>query len=163
MKKSLTIASLVLAISAVGTSVYASSDFEIGNTNKSSIATTVKESSKALSADEAAKLDDNTNFAKMAEEKGITLEELFAQLEKEGKVTKAVPSSEAAKTTGTIDSTMDSKVTTPTQSSEAVSIEEMAKEQGVTADEMIAKLKEEGNLVKGEEPTDSTQTEKINK
>ncbi|OAB40569.1 hypothetical protein PMSD_01295 [Paenibacillus macquariensis subsp. defensor] len=168
MKKSLTIASLVLAISAIGTSVYASSDFEIGNTNKSSNAAAVKvlpatESSKALSADEAAKLDDSTNFTKMAKEKGITLEELFAQLEKEGKITKAVPSSEPAKTTDTIDSTIASKVTAITQSSEAVSLEEMAKEQGITVDKLIAKLEAEGKLMKATATTQSTQAEKINK
>ncbi|MEC0093714.1 hypothetical protein [Paenibacillus macquariensis] len=171
MKKSLTIASLVLAISAIGTSVYASSDIEIDKTNKSSNAATVKvlpatESSKALSADEAAKLKDDTNFTKMAKEKGITLEELFAQLEKEGKVTKAVPSSEATKTTGTTDSTMDSKATAVTQSSEAVSLEEMAKEQGITVDQLIAKLEKEGKLTKAAKTTDSTQStqsEKINK
>lgn len=170
MKKSLTIASLVLAISAVGTSAFASSDIEIDKTNKSSNTTAMKvlpatESSKAISADEAAKLDDDTNFAKMAKEKGITLEELFAQLEKEGKVTKAVPSTEAKKTTGTIDSTMASEITATAtiQSSEAVSLDKMAKEQGITVDQLIAKLEKEGKLVKGEKVTNSTQAEKSNK
>lgn len=168
MKKTLTIASLVLAISAVGTSVYASSDIEIDKSNKSSIATVNKdlptiESSKTISADEAAKLDDETNFTKMAKEKGITLEELFAQLEKEGKVTKAVPTTESTKTTDTNDSTMAGETTATTNSSEAVSIEKMAEEQGLTVDKMIAKLEKEGKLVKGEKTTNSTQAEKSNK
>jgi len=172
MKKSLTIASLVLAISAIGTSVYASSDFENDNTNKSSIAAgkvvPATQSSKSIriSADEAAKLKNNTNFTTMAKEQGITLEELFAKLEKEGKITKAVSSSEPAKTTGTTDSTMDSNVTAITPSSEAVNLEEMAKEQGITVDELITKLTKEGKLTKAATTTESTQStnsEKINK
>ncbi|WP_438348407.1 hypothetical protein ACP8HI_22810 [Paenibacillus sp. FA6] len=168
MKRTLTIASLVLAISTVGGSAYAASDIEIGKTNKSSIASTgivllATESSKAISIDEAAKLADDTNFVKMAKEKGITLEELFAQLEKEGKVTKAVASTEAAKATGAIDSTMASEVTASTPSSEAISLDKMAKEQGITVDELIAQLEKEGKLMKAEKTTTSTQAEKINK
>lgn len=166
MKKKLTIASLVLAVSVVGGSAYAATDdTNIGENIKSSIAgatVSTTNSVGTISADDAAKLVDDTNFEKMAKEKGITLEELFAQLEKEGKVTKAVPSTEAEKTTSTIESNLAS-TTTITNSSEAVSIEKLAKEQGITVDEMKAKLKEEGKLVKGEKFTNSTQAEKSNK
>ncbi|WP_256761979.1 hypothetical protein [Cohnella sp. WQ 127256] len=171
MKKKLTIAALVLAVSAVGGSAYAASDIEGGKTIKSikssianiSATLSTTNSSKAISKEEAAKLDDSTNFAKMAKEKGITLEELFTQLEKEGKVTKTIASTESGQATSTTESTIASTITTSTPSSEAVSIEKMAKEQGITADELIAQLKEEGKLMKAEKTTKSSQAEKSNK
>ncbi|NOU94712.1 hypothetical protein GC093_16000 [Paenibacillus sp. LMG 31456] len=168
MKKKLTIAALLLAVSAVGGSAYAASDANIGETIKSSITNvsatlSTTASTEAIRADDAEKLDDSTNFDKMAKEKGITLEELFAQLEKEGKMTKAVPSTEPEKATSTIESTSASKITVGAQSSEAVSLEKMAKEKGITLDELIAQLTEEGKLMKAEQLTDSRQAEKSNK
>ncbi|NOU74624.1 hypothetical protein GC098_25060 [Paenibacillus sp. LMG 31458] len=168
MKKKLTIAALILAVSAVGGSAYAASDTTIGGTIKSSIASvsatlSPTSSSKTISADEAAKLGDSTSFEKMAKEKGITLEELFAQLEKEGKITKTVSSTEPGKATGTSESTMASQLTASTQSSEAVSLEKMAKEQGVTVDELRAKIKEEGKHMEVGKLTDSSQAVKSNK
>ncbi|WP_211750133.1 hypothetical protein [Paenibacillus sp. Marseille-Q4541] len=154
MKKSLTIASLVLAVSAVGTSAFASSDIGIEKINNPS---------KAISVNEAAKSDNVVDLVKMAKEKGITVDELIAQLEKEGKLTKAASLTEATKATGSNDSTMDSKATTITQSSEAISLDEMAKEKGITVDELIAQLEKEGKLVKAEKTTASTQAEKNNK
>ncbi|WP_391122025.1 hypothetical protein [Psychrobacillus sp. L3] len=50
-----------------------------------------------------------------------------------------------------------------TKSSEPVNLEEMAKEKGVTLDELIAQLEKEGKLMKAEIVTDSVAAEKSNK
>lgn len=91
MKKKLTIAALVLAVSAVGGSAYAATEGKVVENIKASLTSSAASvsstfssvSTASISAADAAKLDDSTNFAKIAKEKGITLEELFAQLEKE--------------------------------------------------------------------------------
>lgn len=153
MKKTLTIATLILGFSAVVGSASAASNNMWMTSN----------SSETISVDEAAKMDDSTNFAKMAKEKGITLEELFAQLEKEGKVTKAVRSTESIKAEGTIELPMSSNINGATKSSEPVNLEEMAKEKGITVDELIAQLEKEGKLMKAEKVTDSIPAEKSNK
>ncbi|QIW21101.1 hypothetical protein [Bacillus thuringiensis] len=74
MKKKLTIATLVLGLSVVGESVYAASNNDMWKNTKSS---------------------ETVNLEEMAKEKGITLDELIAQLEKEGKLTKAAETTEA--------------------------------------------------------------------
>lgn len=167
MKKKLTIAALVLAVSVVGTSAYAANDIVSSKTIKSSIAqvsanVSLVDSSNALSADEAAKLGDITNYDQIAKDKGITKEELFAQLEKEGKMTKTIVSTESEQAKEMIKSTLASEITKTTSSSEAVSLETMAKEQGITTDELIAQLEKEGKLMKAELTTKSTEVEKSN-
>ncbi|HDX9580409.1 TPA: hypothetical protein ROX88_004050 [Bacillus pseudomycoides] len=74
MNKKLTIATLVLGLSVVGGSAYAASNNNMWENNKSS---------------------ETVILEKMAKEKGITLDELIAQLEKEGKLTKAAETTEA--------------------------------------------------------------------
>ncbi|KAA0944228.1 hypothetical protein FQ087_19090 [Sporosarcina sp. ANT_H38] len=130
MKKKLTLATLMLGLSVVAGSAYAASNNDMPETTKSSEAVSLEE---------------------MAKEKGITVDELIAQLEKEGKLTKAV------------ETTLATEVTEPTKSSEAVSLEEMAKEKGITVDELIAQLEKEGKLLKAEKVTDSMQAEKSDK
>ncbi|MFJ7738777.1 hypothetical protein ACIQ2D_20925 [Lysinibacillus sp. NPDC097287] len=44
-----------------------------------------------------------------------------------------------------------------TKSSEPVSLEEMAKEQGITVDELVVQLEKEAKLAEGTEPTSSTE------
>ncbi|MGA3601246.1 hypothetical protein ACPCXA_14170, partial [Lysinibacillus agricola] len=73
MKKTLSIATLVLGLSVVAGSAYAASN-DMWETTKSS---------------------EPVNLEEMAKEKGITLDELIAQLEKEGKLTKAAETTEA--------------------------------------------------------------------
>ncbi|MBM6647025.1 MULTISPECIES: hypothetical protein [unclassified Bacillus (in: firmicutes)] len=130
MKKKLTIATLVLGLSVVGGSAYAASNNDMWENTKSS---------------------ETVNLEEMAKEKGITLDELTAQLEKEGKLTKA------AETTVATEIAADSK------SSETVNLEEMAKEKGVTLDELIAQLEKEGKLTKAAETTEAKQVETSNK
>jgi hypothetical protein len=73
MKKTLTIATLMLGLSVVGGSAYAASN-NMWETTKSS---------------------EPVNLEEMAKEKGVTLDELIVQLEKEGKLTKAAQVTEA--------------------------------------------------------------------
>ncbi|MEV4911609.1 hypothetical protein MRBLBA1_002363, partial [Bacillus proteolyticus] len=49
------------------------------------------------------------------------------------------------------------------KSSETVNLEEMAKEKGVTLDELIAQLEKEGKLTKAAETTEAKQVETSNK
>ncbi|MDM5248429.1 MULTISPECIES: hypothetical protein [unclassified Lysinibacillus] len=133
MKKKLTITTLVLAFSVVAGSAYAAS-------NNDKI-----ENTQASETTSATKSSEPVNLEEMAKEKGITVEELIAQLEKEGKLTEA------------------SEITSATKSSEPVNLEEMAKEKGITVDELIAQLEKEGKLMKAENVTDSMSAEKSNK
>ncbi|EJQ37350.1 hypothetical protein IEE_05282 [Bacillus cereus BAG5X1-1] len=74
MNKKLIIATLVLGVSVVGGSAYAASNNDMWENTKSS---------------------ETVNLEEMAKEKGLTLDELTAQLEKEGKLTKAAETTEA--------------------------------------------------------------------
>ncbi|WP_369901228.1 hypothetical protein [Bacillus manliponensis] len=74
MKKTLTIATLMLGLSVVAGSAYAASNNDMWEPTKSS---------------------EPVNLEEMAKEKGVTLDELIAQLEEEGKLTKAAEVTEA--------------------------------------------------------------------
>ncbi|MGG4444781.1 hypothetical protein ABEX32_29420, partial [Brevibacillus fortis] len=69
------------------------------------------------------------NLEEAAKEKGISVEELTKQLEKEGKIT----TGEAA------------SFTHP-----AISLEQMAKEKGISVEELIKQLEKEGKITRGE-------------
>lgn len=173
MKKKLTIAAFVLAVSAVGGSVYAANGSNVDGTIKASNITSVASvssteptvSTAPISAADAAKLDDSTNFAKIAKEKGITLEELFAQLEKEGKLFKTVSSTvaEETKATTTEGTAASEIIPASTLSTEVVDLEKMAKEKGITLEELIAQLEKEGKLTKATMTTEAVQAEKGSK
>jgi len=130
MKKTLSIATLMLGLSVVAGSAYAASNNDMGETTKSS---------------------EPVNLEEMAKEKGVTLDELIAQLEKEGKLTKAT------------ESTLATEIAEGSKSSEPVNLEEMAKEKGVTLDELIAQLEKEGMLTKAASVTEAMSAEKNNK
>ena len=138
MKKKLTITTLVLGLSIVAGSAYAASNNDMWETTKSS---------------------EPVNLEEMAKEKGITVDELIAQLEKEGKLTKAANVTESTKAKGTIESDTASNTSEVTNSSEPVNLEEMAKEKGITVDELIAQLEKEGKLTKAEKVTESMPAE----
>ncbi|MEK4091473.1 MULTISPECIES: hypothetical protein [unclassified Viridibacillus] len=128
MKRTLKIATLMLGLSVVAGSAYAASNNDMWDTTKSS---------------------EPVNLEEMAKEKGVTVDELIAQLEEEGKLTEGV------ETTSSTETAEDSK------SSESVNLEEMAKEKGVTVDELIAQLEKEGKLTKAAEATDSTEAKQV--
>jgi len=118
MKKILTIATFTLGLSVVAGSALAANNGMWEATNSS----------------------EPVNLEVMAKEKGITLDELTVQLEKEGKLTKA------------------SETTEPTESNEPINLEKMAKEKGITLDELIAQLEKEGKLTKASETTEATKS-----
>lgn len=134
MKKTLTIATLMLGLSAVAGSAYAASNIDFGETTKSS---------------------EPVSLEVMAKEKGITVDELTSQLKKEGESTKVSNLTESVKTDDTIESNMSGI----TKSSEPVNLEELAKEKGITVDELIAQLEKEGKLTKAAELTAAMQVE----
>lgn len=138
MKKTLTIATLMLGLSAVAGSAYAASNTDLWETTKSSEPISVEV---------------------MAKEKGITVDELTLQLKKEGESTKISNLTESVKSEDTSESNMSGT----TKSSETVNLDEMAKEKGITVDELIAQLEKEGNLTKGAELTEAIQVETSNK
>ncbi|MFC8684598.1 hypothetical protein, partial [Brevibacillus porteri] len=90
------------------------------------------------------------NLEQMAKEKGITVEELIKQLEKEGKLTKATTTSNPD---GTIQGFAVISLDPENQDGGAfitldptMNLEEMAKEKGISVEELIKQLKEEGKL-----------------
>ncbi|WP_442600618.1 hypothetical protein [Paenibacillus sp. KN14-4R] len=101
MKKKLTIAALVLAVSAVGGSAFAASDSKVGEVIKASIVSEASSSVGQINAEESPAVEitesaltsstEAVSLEQMAKEKGITVEELIEQLEKEGKLLKATP------------------------------------------------------------------------
>ncbi|MEG0473182.1 MAG: hypothetical protein RR588_12685, partial [Solibacillus sp.] len=100
MKKKLTITSVILGLSVVAGSAYAASSTDVWGAATSNLTATVvatSSSSATITKEEAIKLGDYTDYAQMAKDKGITVEALFEQLEKEGKMTKTVQSTESAK------------------------------------------------------------------
>ncbi|MGE7021614.1 hypothetical protein [Solibacillus cecembensis] len=150
MKRKLTITSVILGLSVVAGSAYAAS-----NTNSEEAGKTILASSiETISKEEAAKLGiDITDYEQMAKEKGITVEKLFEQLEKEGKMTKAVQTTEAVNGENTKES-MEF-----TDSSEPVNLEEMAKEKGITVEKLIAQLEKEGKLTKAAKTTEAVKSD----
>ncbi|MEK4759959.1 hypothetical protein MHH85_06835 [Viridibacillus sp. FSL E2-0187] len=125
MKKPLKIATLMLGLSVVAGSAYAASNNDMWETTKSS---------------------EPVNLKEMAKERGITLDELIAQLEEEGK---------KGKLTEAVESTLSTEIADDSKSSEPVNLEEMAKEKGVTLNELIVQLEEEGKLTKAAKVTDA--------
>lgn len=142
MKKKLQIATLILGLSAVAGSAYAASNNDMWGTTKSSEPVSLQE---------------------MAKEKGITVEELITQLEKEGTLTTVASVTESVNTEGATKSNMSGSISAPTNSSESVSLEEMAKEKGISVDELVAQLEEEGKLMEAVEVTESISVENSNK
>ncbi|MFJ5766406.1 hypothetical protein ACIP9C_13725 [Lysinibacillus sp. NPDC093210] len=134
MKKTLSIATLMLGLSAVAGTVYAASNTDMWETTKSS---------------------EPVSLVEMAKEKGITVDELIVQLGKEGKLTKGTSVSESAEAEGT----MSGNVSEVMKSSEPVNLEEMAKEKGITVKGLIAQLEKEGKLTKATSVTASVEAE----
>lgn len=78
------------------------------------------------------------SLEQMAKEKGISVEELIAQLKKEGTLALKTISLKAADAKGNENETAMLRV---------FRIEDMAKEQGISVEELIANLQKEGKLM----------------
>lgn len=137
MKKKFTISTIILGLSVVAGSAYAASNDDLWGTTNSS---------------------EPVSLEVLAKEKGITLDELVTQLEKEGNLEEAVPTTKSIGAVGTIEST-NSEITA---SSESVSLEEIAKEKGITVDELVDQLEKEGNLMQTETVTSSVEAKNNN-
>ncbi|MEG0384853.1 MAG: hypothetical protein RR642_08875 [Solibacillus sp.] len=148
MKRKLTITSVILGLSVVAGSAYAASNTDMLEVTKSNFTSSTATISKA----EAVKSGDYTDYAQMAKDKGITVEALFEQLEKEGKMTKTIKSTEAVKA--------DSGKVTPMtiKSSEPIDLEKMAKEKGITVEKLIKQLEKEGKLTKAADLTEAVKS-----
>lgn len=99
------------------------------------------------------------SLEEIAKEKGITVEELIAQLEKEGKLAKALPTTEAAQNTeGDSSKAVMMKrielngeageLSTSVPFATVIDLEQLAKEKGITVEELIAQLEKEGKISK---------------
>ncbi|MGG4493145.1 hypothetical protein [Brevibacillus reuszeri] len=106
------------------------------------------------------------SLEQMAKEKGITVEELIAQLEKEGKIVKglAVVDAKIDPANGENNVAMtaifnmnDEQGNASFSLTKAISLEEMAKEKGITVEELIAELEKEGKIIKALPTTEAAQ------
>lgn len=105
----------------------------------------------------AAQSSEPTNLEEMATEQGITVDELIAQLEKEGKLTEAASVTDSVQAEGAMVSNTAENAGGMTNSSEALSLEELAKEQGITVDELKAQLEEQSKSVEAVPVVPSTE------
>ena len=127
MKKILAITTFTLGLSAIAGSAFAASNTDMWG----------------------ARSNESSNIEEMAKEKGITVDQLKAQFDKENK-----------KVADLTDSTEGNNDTwAAAKSSEPVNLEEMAKEKGITVDQLIAQLEKEGKLTKAAELTEANQVE----
>ncbi|WP_409176221.1 hypothetical protein [Brevibacillus fortis] len=130
MKKKMAMAVMALAVSAMAGSAFAA--------NETATTTGVSAPLKMVNTNGTEDLVKPIfSLEQMAKEQGISVEELIEQLEKEGKITKGVATSSPDGTnSGGAFIALDP----------AMNLEEMAKEKGISVEELIEQLKEEGKL-----------------
>lgn len=136
MKKKSVVTTFVLGLSIIAGSAYAASNTDMWGSAQSS---------------------EPVNLEEMAKQQGITVDELTAQLEKEGKLTKAASITDSVQAEGKMVSNTAENASGMTNSSEVLSLEELAKEQGITVDELKAQLEEESKSVEVVPTTPSTE------
>lgn len=136
MKKKSVVTTFVLGLSIIAGSAYAASNTDMWGSAQSS---------------------EPVNLEEMAKQQGITVDELTAQLEKEGKLTKAASVTDSVQAEGEMVSNTAENASGMTNSSEVLSLEELAKEQGITVDELKAQLEEESKSVEVVPTTPSTE------
>ncbi|MDF2684209.1 MAG: hypothetical protein K0R47_5399 [Brevibacillus sp.] len=162
MKKRMAMAVMVLAVSAMAGSAFAADEPSKNNTTaapQNAIKTQVS-------------IKPAISLEQMAKEKGMTVEELIAQLKKEGKI-KADKAVEALKvqpingskplegiqplTAATLNIMDDQQGTAML---EVIDLEQEAKEKGITVEELIAQLEKEGKITKAATLTPATPIQK---
>jgi len=156
MKKKIAMSVMALAVSAMAGSAFAA---EKAPAAKIEGATHMKMVNLTAAAPAI-------SLEQMAKEKGITVEELIAQLEKEGKITKGVALVDAkidpANGENNVPMTAifnisDEQGNASFSLTKAISLEEIAKEKGITVEELIAQLEKEGKLAKAVPTTEAAQ------
>ncbi|QDS37175.1 hypothetical protein [Brevibacillus brevis] len=139
MKKKMALTVMALAVSAMAGSAFAANEPAKTIGSSASLKMVTKDGTDALNKP-------IFNLEQMAKEKGITVEELIKQLEKEGKLTK-----------GAATITKDGDLTTSfsfmnfdanSDNIKTMNLEEMAKEKGISVEELIEQLEKEGKLTK---------------
>ena len=134
MKKILAITTFTLGLSVVTGSALATNN-DLGTTNSSD--------------------NELVNLEEMATEKGITVDKLLDQLEQEGKVTKGVELTEAMQ----VETNTEAANNDISSDNELANLEEMATEKGITVDELLDQLEQEGKVTKAVELTEAKQIE----
>ncbi|MED1916550.1 hypothetical protein P4V64_14640 [Bacillus thuringiensis] len=139
MKKKMAMTVMALAVSAMAGSAFAANESAKTTGSSAPLKMVTKDGTDALNKP-------IFNLEQMAKEKGITVEELIKQLEKEGKLTK-----------GAATITKDGDLTTSfsfmkfdanSDNIKTMNLEEMAKEKGISVEELIKQLEKEGKLTK---------------
>ncbi|MED1784631.1 hypothetical protein P4V43_22635 [Brevibacillus fortis] len=140
MKKKMALTVMALAVSAMAGSAFAANEPAKTTGSSAPLKMVTTDNTNALSKP-------IISLEQMAKEKGITVEELIKQLEKEGKLTK-----------GAATITKDGDLTTSfsfmkfdanSNNSKPIDLDEMAKEKGISVEELIEQLKKEGKLMTG--------------
>ncbi|MFI8712460.1 hypothetical protein [Brevibacillus brevis] len=147
MKKKMAMTVMALAVSAMAGSAFAA--------NKPAKTTGSSAPLKMVNTDGTdALLKPIFSLEEMAKEKGISVEELIEQLEKEGKLTKATDTSNPD---GTIQGFAVISLDPENKDGgafialdPAMNLEEMAKEKGISVEELIKQLEKEGTIATGE-------------
>ncbi|MFG0216043.1 hypothetical protein ACFU8X_23485 [Brevibacillus porteri] len=139
MKKKMAMTVMALAVSAMAGSAFAANEPAQTTGSYAPLKMVTKDGTDALNKP-------ILNLEQMAKEKGISVEELIKQLEKEGKLTK-----------GAATITKDGDLTTSfsfmkfdanSDNIKTMNLEEMAKEKGISVEELIEQLEKEGKLTK---------------
>lgn len=148
MKKKIAMSVMALAVSAMAGSAFAAENVPA---KKIELPSQVKTATMTVATPAI-------NLEQMAKEKGITVEELIAQLEKEGKISKGVALVDAKIDPANGDSSVPMTATFHINDDEqgnatisltkVISLEELAKEKGMTVEELIAQLEKEGKISK---------------
>ncbi|MFE1627207.1 hypothetical protein ACFLFF_10710 [Brevibacillus reuszeri] len=147
MKKKIAMSVMALAISAMAGSAFAAEKAPAAKV----------EGTAQMKMENLTTAAPAINLEQMAKEKGITVEELIAQLEKEGKIVKALSLVDAkidpANGENNVPMTAifnisDEQGNASFSLTKAISLEEIAKEKGMTVEELIAQLEKEGKLAK---------------
>ncbi|WP_188066390.1 hypothetical protein [Brevibacillus brevis] len=143
MKKKMAMAVMALAVSAMAGSAFAASETAKMTGISAPLKMVNTDGTKAL-------FKPIISLEQMAKEKGISVEELIEQLEKEGKLTKATATSNPD---GTIPGFAVMSLDPENKDGgafialdPAMNLEEMAKEKGISVEELIEQLKGEGKL-----------------
>lgn len=162
MKKTVSMAVMALAVSAMASSAFAASEVPAMKLEPAAQTKVVK----------AIKVDIDDSLMQMAEEKGLTVEELLALLKQEGKIkvgdiesVKSLVITKDGELPEGVNAPMLYTITKPAMTVKqgdqieplhaewmvdtdqvaavkAIDLEELAKEQGITVDELIAQLKQ---------------------
>ncbi|MCM3143490.1 hypothetical protein [Brevibacillus sp. MER 51] len=141
MKKKMAMTVMALAVSAMAGSAFAASEPAKTSGSSAPLKMVNTDGTNAL-------FKPIISLEELAKEKGITVEELIKQLEKEGKLTKGVAINTKDGDLTTSFSFM--KFDAISDNSKTIDLDEMAKEKGISVEELVKQLEKEGQIATGE-------------